>query len=66
MKPSRVNRAVSLVRRAGKQTSPHGARDVQIVRNADGHPQGWPLLFVLTAPLSPSVRDYDIFHCYAG
>jgi hypothetical protein len=35
---------------------------VRIVRRADGHPQGWPLLFVPTAPLSPSVRKCDIRH----
>jgi hypothetical protein len=55
MKPGRVNRAVSPVGHAGKEQL-----DEWIM--STGHPQGWPVLFLPTAPLSSSVRICDTDH----
>jgi hypothetical protein len=53
MKPSRVNRAVSPAGRAGKQ-------QLGTWRMSNGHPQGWPLLFLLIALLASSGYMCDI------
>ena len=57
MRPSRVNRAVSPVRRAGKLL---GGLPVSARRSPDGHPMGWPLWPVPHCLLSPGGRAHDL------